>query len=449
MHSLVFTLLDYIPMCLDCYVIYRLLGYTLTYQYTPKYRFFSIVPILLISILRYHLAMTPFIERTWYNVCDTVLLYAVIFSCSIFFYKNSITARILWTVITILILALGETAVLMLLKLLGIPISSVQQNQQLYIITAIAAKVIALLIVEATGRLRFKTLSIPRYVIFEFCGIIVINLFLLVFSVRVFQTDTAIISKDTMLTLLLLLCFTMSALTFTIIFKLSRKAKEELEEKLRIQQLEMENTMNLNMANVVESLRSLRHDMNNHIGALKGLVYAEEYDELRKYIDELYQDISPANEFVFIHNKALSALLYNKTLNAKLKQITFEPVISISDCNIPDKDMCALLGNLLDNAIEAAEKAEDSKYIELLICQKDNAYSIQCSNTFESMPVIMNGNFISSKKDKNLHGIGIKNIKAIVEKYGGTLSISYTDLFCVDITLPLYPSKDKEYSYGI
>lgn len=438
MYPLFSILLEYIPMCLDCYILYRLFGYALNYKYNPKYRFFSVAPILLVSILRYHLTMTPLAENPIYHICDTILLYTVIFSCSIFFYRNSISTKILWTVIALLILALGETFSFIFLRFSRLDFSVIQQDAQLYAAVAISAKITALLIVEVTGRLKHKALTIPHYAKFEIFGIIVINLFLIVFSVRVFQSDTNTITKDTVLTLLFLLCFTMSVLTFTIIFKLSLKAEEELEEKLRMQQLEMENRMNMDMTNVVENLRSLRHDMNNHIGVLKGLIHSGQYNDLQNYIDGLYQDLSPANEFVFAHNKALSALLYNKTLNAKLKQIAFEPIISISDCNIPDKDMCALLGNILDNAIEAVEKTEDNKYIELIICQKHDVYSIQCSNTFRDAPIHINGNFISLKKDKELHGIGTKNIKAIVKKYGGTLSITYSDLFCISITLPLH-----------
>ncbi len=438
MQPLFSLLLEYIPMCLDCYILYRLFSYALNYKYNHKYRFISVIPILLVSILRYQTAMTFLTEFPLYHICDAAIFYIVVFSCTIFFYLNSASVKILWTVIALLILVLGETAVFIFLKLSGLDFSEMQHNEPLYAVVTISAKMTALLIVEITGRFRHRVLTIPRYARFESFCIIMINLFLIAFSVQIFQSDTKTVTKDTMLTLLFLLCFIMSVLTFTIIFKLSRKAEEELEEKLWMQQLEMEHKMNMDMTNVVETLRCLRHDMNNHIGALKGLVHACQYDDLKQYIDELYQDISPANEFVFAHNQTLSALLYNKTLDAKLKQISFEPVVSISDCDIPDKDMCALLGNILDNAIEAAEKAEGSKFIELIICQKGNAYSIQCSNTFRDTPVYINGNFISLKKDRELHGIGTKSIKAIVEKYGGTLSMTYSDLFYVKITLPLH-----------
>lgn len=436
MYTFISTLSNYIPMCLDCYIIYHFFGYTLSYKYNSKYRFLSILPILFISILRYQLAETSLINNSIYNFTDTILLYSIIFFCGIFFYKNRITTKILWTVISLLVLALGEVTVFMLIRLVNIQVSEIQHNQEMYMIVAVATKIVALFIVELIGHFRQKTLIIPRYAMFEIYSIIGINFFLIIFSVWIFQSNNEILNKDTILTLLFILCFTISVLTFTIIFKLSKKAEEDLEEKLRLQQLEMENKMNVDMTNVIENLRSLRHDMNNHISVLKGLVNTGQYDDLRNYVDEIYNDISPANEFVFTHNKALSALLYNKMLSAKLKHIEFEPIISISDCSIPDKDMCSLLGNLLDNAIEAAEKVKDNKYIELTIAQKNDCYLIQCDNTFQNVPIHINGNFVSFKPQKELHGIGTKNIKSIVEKYGGSLLISYEDLFRVEITLP-------------
>lgn len=436
MYTFISTLSNYIPMCLDCYIIYHLFGYTLSYKYNSKYRFLSILPILFISILRYQLAETSLINNSIYNFTDTILLYSIIFFCGIFFYKNPITTKILWTVISLLVLALGEVTVFMLIRLVNIQVSEIQHNQEMYMIVAVATKIVALFIVELIGHFRRKTLIIPRYAMFEIYSIIGINFFLIIFSVWIFQSNNEILNKDTILTLLFVLCFTISILTFTIIFKFSQKAEEDLEEKLRLQQLEMENKMNMDMTNVIENLRSLRHDMNNHISVLKGLVNTCQYDDLRNYVDEIYNDISPANEFVFTHNKALSALLYNKMLSAKLKHIEFEPIISISDCSIPDKDMCSLLGNLLDNAIEAAEKVKDNKYIELIIGHKNDCYFIQCNNTFQNVPLHINGNFVSFKPHKELHGIGTKNIKSIVEKYGGSLLISYEDLFRVEITLP-------------
>lgn len=437
MNSLIILLCNYIPMCLDCYIIYRLWKHTLIYKFQSKFQIISVLPILIISILRYHLAQTTLMENPTFNISYSLLLYIIIFSCSIFFHKNMLTAKILWTIIAFLILALGEVTVLMSIKLLNIATSSILQNPQLYITVAIATKICALLIVELIIRLKPRTLILPRYAHCEMYGIIGINLFLILFSVQIFHSGTKAVNKDTMLSLLFLLCFIISILTFSIIFKLSQKAEEELEEKLLIQKLEMENKMNADMTNMVENLRSLRHDMNNHIGVMSGLVHAKQYDALKEYIDEIYHDISPANEFIFTHNKALSALLYNKILNTRLKGIEFDPVIRITDCNIATKDICSLLGNLLDNAIEAAEKAENQKYIELVISQKNSSYIIQCSNTFRDIPIKINDNFITSKKSKNLHGIGIKNIKAIVNKYGGSLLISYTDLFRVKIILPI------------
>ena len=425
----------YIPFTSDCYVFYRLWGYTLNYRYNPKYRILSVLPIFIVSLINFHIGRTAFIENSIVYFFTFLFGYITYFFCGIFFHQNNILSKILWTVIALLCIASSEIVVIIVFKMLNIPYSLIQKNDALFIFAALLSKALVLFIIELIARLKSKTLAFPRYVTLESFAIIGINLLLLVFSVHVFETSEDTLSKNVVMTVLFAFCFSISVLTFVIIFKLSRKAQEELEEKLLIQQLEMENQMNQDMTNVMGNLRALRHDMNNHIGVLQGLAHTKQYDALETYLDELSQDISPANEFVLVESKAVSALLYHKSLKAKLKGIELDATISNSACPIPDKDMCSLLGNILDNAIEATEKTEH-KYIELILSQQQGIYCIKCSNTFREMPVQIHNRFVSSKKDPTMHGIGTKNIRAIAEKYGGSCIFSFDKLFCVEVTLP-------------
>ncbi len=429
---------SYAVMILQFFVLYRLYGHTLTYKYNPKYRFLSILLPLLISIIRFHISLAGLIHNSISDLAAMAVLYISVFLCGILFYSDSIASKFLWTIIYFLIIALCEVLTLIIFQVFGFSSTDLLQSEALYYSSGLISKAAAFIPVELIRPLRKKTLMFPRFARLEIISIIFINLFLIVYSVYIFHSDTTALSKNTVLSLLFLLCFLISVLTFVIIFRLSGKAEEDLEEKLLIQQLEMENKLNNDMTNVVEKLRSLRHDMNNHVLVLQNLVHSKQYDILQEYLDDMCGEVSPANDFIFIKNKALSALLYNKSLNARLKNIEFETVISVDGFDIPDKDMCTLLGNLLDNAIEAAEKVLDNKYIQLILSKKDSDYYIECSNTFREMPVIVKNTFITSKVSKELHGFGMKNIQSIVHKYSGTMEYSYYDLFKVKITLPCF-----------
>lgn len=429
-------------MFIESIILYFLFVQRLTYKFNPKYRLFSMLIPLSAMIIRYHLSLLGLIKSASFNTLGAIIIFLSIFATAVFFYTDSITAKFLWSVIFLLIISLSDLMSIFLFSIVGFAPDEIIQSNILFFASSLLSKAISFLIVGIMGHLRKHNLMFPRYARTEIISIIIINLFLLVFSVQIFQSSEIKIDKMVILQLLFLLCFIISILTLVIVFKLSKKAEEDLEKKLTLQQLEMENKLNNDMTNVVETLRSLRHDMNNHVVVLKNLIYTKQYEILREYIDDICDEISPANDFIFIKNKALSALLYNKSVNAKMRQIDFETLISVDFIDIQEKDLCSLMGNLLDNAIEACEKVHDNKYIYLSMYTKNNCYHIECNNTFTDAPVIANNTFISSKKSRVLHGIGFKNMKAIVTKYSGTLECTYYDLFKVKIILPCNTNND-------
>ena len=199
---------------------------------------------------------------------------------------------------------------------------------------------------------------------------------------------------------------------------------------------ELENKLNEDLSAVVQNLRSLRHDMNNHIGIIRGLSETKEYDLLNEYLDDMYNTVANANDFIFVENQPLQILLNRKISKAQQKGIQMENAIEVNEIKILDKDMCALLGNIIDNALEAAEMAAERKYVKLVIKEKGNCCFISCENTYGVAPVIVDGKFITTKRSSIGHGIGTENIKSIVKKYGGTLDYSISDMFYLSIVIP-------------
>jgi sensor histidine kinase regulating citrate/malate metabolism len=226
--------------------------------------------------------------------------------------------------------------------------------------------------------------------------------------------------------------------TVTLVFKIEKESKKEIETKLKLAQIEMELKQNMDMINVTDNLRKLRHDMNNHIGLIRNLLNTNKYDELKVYVDQLYEDVDKANEFIISDNNTLAVLLNSKQNKAKELNIDFQSVIAASDIQMQDKDICALFGNILDNAIEAAENADHKKFIDFSIQKTDNGCVISCENSFGKKPIIKKGKFISRKDNSNLHGIGIENIKEIVSKYHGEVHFDIDDeVFNIRVVMPV------------
>ncbi|MBP1562098.1 MAG: sensor histidine kinase [Oscillospiraceae bacterium] len=170
-----------------------------------------------------------------------------------------------------------------------------------------------------------------------------------------------------------------------------------------------------------EQTRRLRHDMKQYCTVLDGLIVDKKYDEARAFISENYKSISRSEVVVDVGNDFV-----NSILNAKLtlaKSLGIEVICSVEKelSGIESADLCNLLGNMLDNAIEAAQRCElEKRSIELNISSVGNRLNIAIRNSIIHSVLKENPSLATSKPDKFEHGFGIKTIKTIAEKYGGT-----------------------------
>ena len=154
------------------------------------------------------------------------------------------------------------------------------------------------------------------------------------------------------------------------------------------------------------------------------------------YLNSLTQELSVANNFYFPENKVLSVLLNSKISKATQLGITFETEILTSETPFSERDLCAVIGNILENAIEASSKHTEP-YIYFTMYQDKQQLYIQCENTYTTAPVFENGRPLTTKEDKTTHGIGTQNICSIVEAYQGTARFSVDERFHVNISIPL------------
>ena len=115
--------------------------------------------------------------------------------------------------------------------------------------------------------------------------------------------------------------------------------------------------------------------------------------------------------------------------------ITFDSEQLTNSFPLSDYDLCSLIGNILDNAIEASKDA-DNPYISFSIKKEGNCCIIQCNNTFLNPPKIINNRFQTTKHNKKTHGIGTQIIKSIAYNNNGTAVFNIDTLFCVTVSIP-------------
>ncbi|RHR86052.1 GHKL domain-containing protein [Roseburia sp. AF15-21] len=172
-------------------------------------------------------------------------------------------------------------------------------------------------------------------------------------------------------------------------------------------------------------VRALRHDMKNHILALQVLIQRKEVEEANQYLDSMKNFMTNPQEYVKTGNDMVDSLLNYKIQKANEVLNVVETKISIPEqLRLHSFDLNVLLGNLLDNAIDASMQTENKKLKITIKLDK----GILFLNICNSCQRIVGGrkNFLeTTKEDKVNHGIGLKNVHRIVEKYHGDIEFIY------------------------
>ncbi|MDF2802331.1 MAG: Histidine kinase, gyrase and HSP90-like ATPase [Anaerocolumna sp.] len=190
-----------------------------------------------------------------------------------------------------------------------------------------------------------------------------------------------------------------------------------------------------------KQLSALRHDFKNHLGVIQSRLEKENYGEAIDYLISLTVHTNTAGDFVMTNSTIISSILQSKKSECELKRIQFEyETLFDKIYNVSDLELIIILGNILDNAIEATEKVLPKDKAILLTINQINTYLvIQCTNPYVEKPTLKNGRLVTTKDNKALHGIGLTNVIEVCEKYGGECTFTFeNDLFVINILLPNY-----------
>lgn len=213
---------------------------------------------------------------------------------------------------------------------------------------------------------------------------------------------------------------------------------KKIEKQLASYQQELIETHYREVDNMYRQIRGWRHDYRNHIQTMKAYAADGDLDAIRKYLDLLDQDLTTVDTVIKTGNPMTDAILNSKISLARAKGIRVT-----ADAHIPVKlksseiDLCCILGNLFDNAIEASMKLPpEQRMIRVYMDMKNTQLYISFTNFTAGRKLQKVGSRFRSTKGEG-HGFGLIRIDAIVERLEGYLSRNSEDgAFTTEILLP-------------
>lgn len=169
------------------------------------------------------------------------------------------------------------------------------------------------------------------------------------------------------------------------------------------------------------------HDLHHHLDLINGYLADNKHDEAKKYITEVEKSIEYTETIKYCDNHAVNLILSSNIKRAKQENIVVESRVDITeDCHVSDIDLCIILSNAIENAINACMNIKDinNRRINIICKSKNHKLFIQVANNFigevkfeEDMPI---------RTEEN-HGFGTRSIAATVQKYGGLCSFIAED----------------------
>lgn len=223
---------------------------------------------------------------------------------------------------------------------------------------------------------------------------------------------------------------------YYLIYKAWLNNKTEKEKELYKKMLEMESKRYDDIKQSSHQIRKIRHDIKNMLISVKAEIDNDNISNASAKLDTILDSVGYIGSLVQTENRTIDYIINAKLGNIENRQIKISGNIS-EILRIKDIDLSIVLGNILDNAIEATEENYNG-IIDLCFFDKDNYHNIICKNTI-SRSVLSDNSDLKTKKDKKLyHGFGIQSVKEIVSYYNGMIDFyEENNMFCVHIMLPI------------
>jgi len=228
--------------------------------------------------------------------------------------------------------------------------------------------------------------------------------------------------------LLFVIAFGMIGMNIVVFYLINDVVeREEQIHENKIFQIQAKNQLEMyrSISENFDNQKRKTHEYKNQISCIESLLDKKQYSKLEEYVKKIYGSLNNESDAINTNNVIVNAILNTKYQEADAKGIVFVfRVNDLSGLKIRDEDVVTVLANLLNNAIEACDTCAEKKVIKLKFVKEDNMVIIAVKNTFNYDIIYENGEIQSTKMSSvEEHGVGIKNVLKIIEKYNGSYVI--------------------------
>ena len=269
----------------------------------------------------------------------------------------------------------------------------------------------------------YEKVDIPKKYIVVICFIAIILV-----ALDYYTIEKSIVSDSQDIRLFSVIFFFFSIVMIIVMFDLVLKLAENYQQKQELALLELQNEMNVKAEKNTEQTfnlwRSSIHDYKHKVLVIKHWLDEGKIEELKDFIENESETLAQKIYYIKTGNEVVDAIINTKQNLAEKKGINFSVNVKIPpECIVSDIDFVCIFGNLIDNAIEACE-TQSEKRIEIIVKEIKKLLIIKVINSYKGK---LPDKLSTTKKEKRFHGIGLKNVKSILEKYDGTYQMIKED----------------------
>ncbi|MDF2612763.1 MAG: hypothetical protein K0S71_549 [Clostridia bacterium] len=365
-----------------------------------------------------------------FSIVKIIIGYVLCVTIAVLFYEGRVIIKYFWATMYYVALAVIEIMLIYVSSYITqIDVGTVALTTNWYrIVFCVFAKLMNFILIKLIGQTTRKTFDgVPTKFLQSIIGVFIVSIISVLSIMKI-----GILLKGNELAGFLLVVIASSILILTIaIYQVFQYICDYFEKETQYEIIEYQNEMmiqaTLERDRSHKEIRKIWHDFNNHISCIDMLLQMDNVKRARQYIYDMKINNEEVNFEIRTGNEIADAVINQKYMRAKKHGIHFDVDGFLGEnIGINAVDLCALMSNGLDNAIEANLKIEDESTRKIQMHMKPlNEYLlIEIINTVKEE--IKNINiFETSKNDKSRHGFGVLNMKKIVEKYEGHLQYSY------------------------